>query len=377
MLHYSRIKIIKKSNNTYVMTYFDCIQVKRKQETFNRLSEAKRKEAELIAANECNDINCPEHCIRSIEQITNVQQIRLRNALNKYYLDRDKENLSIKHYQNIKDILEHMYVICGNIQLANINMFNLWKQITIPKKIKQYGVYRLRYIKQTIGRFIRWCILNKYCNNELLNDVLNLPINARKKQQKEAVLSEEQFTHIMNDCKQEYQTFYALMFYAGLRPSEVLGLQVEDIDMQTHQLCVQRALTHHKRDKEHNTVYAVHALKHRIETDYRIIPINEQLRSYLYPYIQTEDDYNDHLYPYSIKYDEIWREAVDKTYTPKECKQLALRPYDLRHACVSRWLKKGIDIARVAQLAGHTVDVLLKTYAHVINDKGDDYIDKI
>lgn len=49
---------------------------------------------------------------------------------------------------------------------------------------------------------------------------------------------------------------------------------------------------------------------------------------------------------------------------------LARRPYDLRHAAVSTWLNADVAAPRVAELAGHSVHVLLKVYAKCID--GDD-----
>jgi integrase len=42
---------------------------------------------------------------------------------------------------------------------------------------------------------------------------------------------------------------------------------------------------------------------------------------------------------------------------------LAKRPYDLRHTCLSTWLNAGVPPKQVAELAGHSVEVLLRTYA--------------
>lgn len=47
---------------------------------------------------------------------------------------------------------------------------------------------------------------------------------------------------------------------------------------------------------------------------------------------------------------------------------LAGRPYDLRHAGVSLWLRSGVDVTEVARRAGHSVDVLLRIYASVLDD---------
>ena len=45
---------------------------------------------------------------------------------------------------------------------------------------------------------------------------------------------------------------------------------------------------------------------------------------------------------------------------------IARRPYDLRHACLSTWLNAGVSPQRVAERAGHSVDVLLRIYAKCV-----------
>ncbi|MFF3675694.1 hypothetical protein ACFYYS_17065 [Streptomyces sp. NPDC002120] len=45
---------------------------------------------------------------------------------------------------------------------------------------------------------------------------------------------------------------------------------------------------------------------------------------------------------------------------------LAEVPYSLRHACVSLWIKAGVDPVEVARRAGHSVAVLWKFYAKIL-----------
>jgi integrase len=60
----------------------------------------------------------------------------------------------------------------------------------------------------------------------------------------------------------------------------------------------------------------------------------------------------------------VWRNAREKVLTNKEQDSpLAKRPYDLRHTCLSTWLNAGISPKQVAEWAGHSLDVLLRTYA--------------
>jgi integrase len=47
-----------------------------------------------------------------------------------------------------------------------------------------------------------------------------------------------------------------------------------------------------------------------------------------------------------------------------------MRPYDLRHAALSLWLASGTPPAEIAARAGHSVQVLLTTYAHCLPGYG-------
>jgi integrase len=60
----------------------------------------------------------------------------------------------------------------------------------------------------------------------------------------------------------------------------------------------------------------------------------------------------------------VWGRARDKVLTQKEQNSpLAKRPYDLRHTCLSTWLNAGIPPRQIAEWAGHSLEILLRTYA--------------
>jgi integrase len=72
-------------------------------------------------------------------------------------------------------------------------------------------------------------------------------------------------------------------------------------------------------------------------------------------------------------YTRLWDRARAAALTKEQyASPLARRPYDLRHAAVSTWLNGGVGPARVAEFAGHSVDVLLKIYAKCLD--GDELI---
>ncbi|MFI7135680.1 hypothetical protein ACIBQ1_59240 [Nonomuraea sp. NPDC050153] len=67
----------------------------------------------------------------------------------------------------------------------------------------------------------------------------------------------------------------------------------------------------------------------------------------------------------STAYTEVWQDARLLAFTPAQvASPLAKRPYDLRHAAVSLWLNAGVSAPNVA---GHSVDVLLRVYAKCID----------
>ncbi|WP_232303505.1 hypothetical protein [Pseudofrankia sp. DC12] len=69
----------------------------------------------------------------------------------------------------------------------------------------------------------------------------------------------------------------------------------------------------------------------------------------------------------ATRYLAVWRQARATALAPAEAASpLAKRPYDLRHAAVSRWLNAGVPPTQVAEWAGHSVRVLLAVYANCI-----------
>ncbi|MEV0923782.1 hypothetical protein AB0I99_01370 [Streptomyces spongiicola] len=64
----------------------------------------------------------------------------------------------------------------------------------------------------------------------------------------------------------------------------------------------------------------------------------------------------------------MWKEARKKALTAAQVgSPLAAIPYDLRHACVSFWLRSGVSLAETARRAGQSVAVLQRYYAKVLD----------
>ncbi|MEU5694850.1 hypothetical protein [Actinosynnema sp. NPDC020468] len=70
----------------------------------------------------------------------------------------------------------------------------------------------------------------------------------------------------------------------------------------------------------------------------------------------------------SSTYSRVWGEVRRYALTPAQvASPLASRPYDLRHAALSRMLNGGVPATEVARRAGHSVEVLLRVYAKCVD----------
>jgi integrase len=121
-------------------------------------------------------------------------------------------------------------------------------------------------------------------------------------------------------------------------------------------------------------------LKHRAAGETRRVPVPqalvEILRNHLKEY-GTDDEgrlfRGERGGPLAgVTYTRLWDRARQAALTDEQyASPLARRPYDLRHAAVSTWLNSGVEPPRVADWAGHSVEVLLRIYAKCLDGQED------
>lgn len=189
--------------------------------------------------------------------------------------------------------------------------------------------------------------------------------------------------------------FFAVMYYAGLRPEEAINLRQDNLVFppcvwdEENQQCQDppddqdwgelhlRSATPDAGSEwtDDGSSRERRQLKHRAEGDTRIVPTHPELtrllRDHLASFGPTEDG---RLFAGvrggelpTITYRRAWTKARQIALSAAEqASPLARRPYDLRHACLSTWLNGGVYPTQVAEWAGHGVDVLLRIYAKCI-----------
>lgn len=189
--------------------------------------------------------------------------------------------------------------------------------------------------------------------------------------------------------------FFAVMYYAGLRPEEAINLGEDNVilppqgwdegsqewrdlpdDEDWGELHLRNATPDAGSEwTDDGSPRERRQLKNRADGDSRIVPTHPELTRLL----------RDHLAKFgtapdgrlfsgvrggelaTITYRRAWAKAREVAFTAAEqASPLARRPYDLRHACLSTWLNGGVYPTQVAEWAGHSVDVLLRIYAKCV-----------
>jgi integrase len=187
--------------------------------------------------------------------------------------------------------------------------------------------------------------------------------------------------------------YFACLYYAALRPAEARNLRRADLELPE---AGWGRIVLHGGYQESGAAWTDDGargeerhLKHRAETETRVIPTHPELVAALRVHLEkfgtgvdgrlfvTRTGRGGHplAAPYQnpVSMSTIYRvlaAAREKSLTPDQIvSPLARRPYDLRHAAVSTWLHAGVDSTQVAAWAGHSVGVLMRVYASSLHGR--------
>lgn len=163
--------------------------------------------------------------------------------------------------------------------------------------------------------------------------------------------------------------FFALMYFAGLRPLPQEGWGELHLERATPEIAGEWT--------DSRTASEERSLKHRDDDIGRTVPCSPELTVFLHRHLDRHGTAPDGRLFWgkrnggrlsSTVYGRAWANARADAFTPEvAASPLAKRPYDLRHAAVSTWLNAGVEPTRVAEWAGHSVHVLLRVYAKCLD----------
>lgn len=185
----------------------------------------------------------------------------------------------------------------------------------------------------------------------------------------------------VRETKPFLYAFFALLYYAALRPEEAATVRKHNLSLPEKgwgEIHLENASPEIGAGWTDTGLRGEErGLKHRLDNEGRTVPCSDELTDILHWHLETYGTTPDGRLFWGERgggllcgtvYARAWKRARRVAFTPEVVESpLAKRPYDLRHAAVSTWLNATGDPVRVAEWAGHSVNVLLRVYAKCLD----------
>jgi site-specific recombinase XerD len=288
-----------------------------------RLAEIKLKEIELQLAKGKLGYAIDKYLEDFIEEYLNWSENT--KAKNTYLTDKKSLN-SFKEY-------------FGNVKLSQINMLTLeaWKVwlVETKKLSKTTANIRIRHIKSALSKAVEWNYLEE-------NPAKNLK-QYKVPKEKPKFLTEKEIKKVFSCIKNKtHLAVFNLLYLTGMRLSEALNLEWEDINFDEGFLVVRNKKDFHTKNYKE-----------------RHIPIHPKLNEYLehLKIISKEK-----VVPYSNN--TIW--SLFQKYSKKS--GIKVTPHMLRHSFATHLVNKGVSLQVIKEILGHSDYSTTLIYAKVIDE---------
>lgn len=194
------------------------------------------------------------------------------------------------------------------------------------------------------------------------------------------VLTQAEASNLIQHLRQEpswFQISVLLGLLLGLRRSEIIGIQLLDINWESRTLTIRRTITQQTLNHKNTIVVKPHTKNRRSKT----LNLSDELCDFLYHWIEEQKenanifgmDYNHDWDGYLMRYED------GKLISPNTITQhfqiflsknnlKKIRFHDLRHSCASLLFASGVDILTIQEILGHAQLTTTIAYTHKISD---------
>lgn len=194
------------------------------------------------------------------------------------------------------------------------------------------------------------------------------------------VLSQSEALTLIQHLKQEPDWFQAAVLLGlllGLRRSEIIGIQMSDINWELQTLTIRRAVTQQTLNRKNTLVIKPHTKNRRPKT----LNLSDELCNFLRRWILEQQT---HSVIFGSEYNHDWdgflmRYQDGKIIPPNAITQhfqfflfknnlKKIRFHYLRHSCASLLFASGVDILTIQEILGHAQLTTTIAYTHKISD---------
>lgn len=176
----------------------------------------------------------------------------------------------------------------------------------------------------------------------------------------------------LNHSMRIYAAYFEFAFYTGMRPSEIAALRWDEVDKQKRLANVCRIVADYKIEERTKTrnerqVMLNSRAMHAIE-------VAEQIAEQRAKHSRRKQAKSPYVFPPTKNFEFIQQSSVTDKHFQAALTELeirARRQYNCRHTYATMCLMAGMNPAFIATQLGHSVQMLLSTYARWINSSTD------
>ena len=316
------------------------------------------------------------------------------NELYERYLawcDFNKDSTTVTKINRIEN---HLLPFFGKMKIAKINIHTVtnWKKEKNEATKSNGEKYKLSY-RQSLFKELS-VLLNfgvDFCG--LKKNVAYKARNFRDKD--EGVIEDEEKIKYITATEYNYfistvidivyKTFFAFLYYMGVRKGEAQALTWKDILWDTHIVRISKTLTV-KTEKRNGNKEKIKITNTKNRKNRRIgmIPLLENMLRELYEYYKQFEGFNDNWFVFGgdrhLASTNIDREKDNCFALTNHIYNLNIKRitcHEFRHSNASYLFSNGVDILGVAKRLGDTVEVVEKTYAHFLPEVDDRAMEKL
>jgi len=255
------------------------------------------------------------------------------DELVKDYLDYSKANH--RSYKRSVTIAKVLLRFLGAKRLSEISSFDV-ERYKVDRKKDEVALStinrELTVLKRMFNLAIEWEATNT-------NPVKGVKFFTVKNKPMD-IFSKDDFAKLHNSASPHLKPILICAISTGMRASEIFNLKWRDVNISDESITV--------RDTKNS--------------DYRVIPINLNLKKTLL--VQSEENENSCEYVFLYNGEKIQR--VDKSFKTaiRKAGIKKFRFHDLRHTFATRLVMKGVDLVTVKELLGHKSIIMTQRYSH-------------
>lgn len=309
--------------------------------------------------------------LRSTITFQNIRETWLKTRITKEGATQDRDENYCRIYLSVFDEMDIRRITALDIQ-DWINMLvekdyapkTISLAFNLLSQIMEYAINPLHILKDNPCR-----------------DNIQRPTPKRRGVTSDKFWTEQELKYFLgHSCTKNdlYNCMYVIHSTFGMRPGEVCGISIYDIDLPAHRL----SLNHGVDKKGALTDLKTTGSQRALRIPNRLIPLLEQQIEYSntfrapdidYPYLFvsnsgrqiTPDTYCQHL---QRLIERINRQSKDFRLKP-------LTPYGFRHTFATLALQKGTNMKIVADIMGDAVETVMSNYVHVLDQMSADSLE--